>query len=180
MKKTVSLLIVLLMMCAAMVRADELSLSAGVPANHTLHFEVGEGGTVTIEDKTYTGEFDITLPRFSDFTCEIAADAGHTLSGITAQNDVGLSIFGTELTVSGICTDNTIIIECAGAGRLAGDVNGDGIVNLRDSMLLQQYLADWEVEIITANADVNGDGIVNLLDSMLLQQYLADWDVVLI
>ena len=62
---------------------------------------------------------------------------------------------------------------------VSGDVNGDGVINGRDSGLLLQYLAEWDVEIVEEAADTNGDGVVNGRDSGLLLQYLADWDVVL-
>ncbi|WP_028509145.1 carbohydrate-binding domain-containing protein [Ruminococcus sp. NK3A76] len=64
-------------------------------------------------------------------------------------------------------------------GMTPGDVNGDGSVDLKDGMLMQQYLAGWEVEIVMPNCDVNGDGEVNLKDGLLLKQYLAGWNVTL-
>jgi hypothetical protein len=63
--------------------------------------------------------------------------------------------------------------------HIPGDVNDDGKVNGKDSILLAQYLARWDVSINLNAADVNGDGKVNGKDSILLAQYLAKWDVVL-
>lgn len=60
---------------------------------------------------------------------------------------------------------------------LLGDANGDGKVNNRDLGLLQQYLADMDVEVVLAVCDVTADGRVNNRDLGLLQQYLADMDV---
>lgn len=65
------------------------------------------------------------------------------------------------------------------AAYLPGDVNGDGRVNGKDSVLLLQYLAGWDVAVDPKAADVSGDGRVNGKDSVLLLQYLAGWDVVL-
>ena len=59
----------------------------------------------------------------------------------------------------------------------AGDVNGDGEINVRDYDLLQQYLNDLDVILSLEAADVNDDGDVNVRDYGLLQQYLNDWDV---
>ena len=63
--------------------------------------------------------------------------------------------------------------------RIPGDVNGDSVVNGKDSALLAQYLAGWDVSIDLDAADVNDDGKVNGKDSALIAQYLAGWDVVL-
>jgi hypothetical protein len=55
------------------------------------------------------------------------------------------------------------------ANTLKGDINGDNIVNLLDSILLAKSFgarpgdANW-----SEDADINGDGIVNILDAIAL------------
>ena len=67
-----------------------------------------------------------------------------------------------------------------GAGStLYGDVNRDGTVNKKDSLLLKKYLADNTEEIDSEASDVYKDGIVNKKDSLRLKQYLAGWNVAL-
>ena len=65
------------------------------------------------------------------------------------------------------------------ADVLLGDVNGDGIVNNYDRLLLTRWLAKWpealEKGIIEAAADVNCDGKVNNLDRLILTRHLAHW-----
>ena len=63
--------------------------------------------------------------------------------------------------------------------RIPGDVDNNGSVNGRDSMLLLQYIAGWDVKINMLNADVDGNGAVNGRDSMIMLQYIAGWPVVL-
>lgn len=62
---------------------------------------------------------------------------------------------------------------------IVGDVDGNGSVNNRDSMVLDRYLAKWpgytEENVNLKAADVNGDGAVNNKDSMILARYLAKW-----
>ena len=63
---------------------------------------------------------------------------------------------------------------------LLGDVNGDGIVNNYDRLLLTRWLAKWpealEKGIIEAAADVNCDGKINNLDRLILTRHLAHWE----
>ncbi|MGN0441313.1 MAG: dockerin type I domain-containing protein [Acutalibacteraceae bacterium] len=58
-----------------------------------------------------------------------------------------------------------------------GDVNSDGVVNKKDSLMLKRYLADNTVKIDKKAADVNADNSVNKKDSLRLKQYLAGWNV---
>lgn len=62
---------------------------------------------------------------------------------------------------------------------LVGDVNGDGAIDIKDSVLLKRYLAGWNEDINLSTADVDGSAEVNIRDCVLLNRYLAGWDVVL-
>ena len=60
---------------------------------------------------------------------------------------------------------------------LAGDVNGDGKVDIFDAVLLLRYIAEYEDEnFISANADFNGNGEVDIMDAIALLRYLAEFD----
>jgi len=61
---------------------------------------------------------------------------------------------------------------------ISGDVNGDGVVNKLDRVILTRYLANWNdyQEIDLLAADVNEDGEVNNLDRVILTRYLAAWE----
>ena len=78
-----------------------------------------------------------------------------------------------------VCGDSYVDNYVDPTGILYGDVNGDGIVNKKDSLSLKKFLADSFYEIDLDAADVTGDGSVNKKDSLRLKQYLAGWDVVL-
>ena len=69
---------------------------------------------------------------------------------------------------------------------LAGDVNGDGVVNIQDATLLQRYLAEFTTEdgkpLLDLNnkqtffrADANGDGKVNVRDVTAIQRKSAEF-----
>lgn len=58
---------------------------------------------------------------------------------------------------------------------LYGDVNGDGVVSIRDATLVQMYLAQM-VEFDAAQllaADADGNGTVDINDVTRIQQYLV-------
>lgn len=60
---------------------------------------------------------------------------------------------------------------------VAGDVDGDGKVDGRDTGLLLQYLAEWDVTVNKAAADLNGDNVIDGKDTGILLQYLAEWEI---
>lgn len=64
----------------------------------------------------------------------------------------------------------------------AGDVNGDGSIDLKDVVLIRRYIAGgWNVTIDKTAADVNNDEAVNLKDVVMLRRYIAGgWGVTLI
>lgn len=84
------------------------------------------------------------------------------------------NVFDSSFTNIAFAVDNGNVVV---TDYVPGDVNGDTVVNMKDIVLLQQYLNDWDVTIDEAAANVNGDTSVNMKDIVLLQQYLNDWDV---
>lgn len=60
--------------------------------------------------------------------------------------------------------------------NIIGDVDGDGIVNSRDRIVLTRFLAKWSGYSIDEKAsDVNADDEVNAKDRIILTRYLAKW-----
>ena len=58
-----------------------------------------------------------------------------------------------------------------------GDVDGDGTVDNKDSMLLSRYVGGWEdVELDLDAADLDRDGKVDVRDAMILSRYVAAWE----
>ncbi len=64
------------------------------------------------------------------------------------------------------------VIDC-----IIGDTDGDGEVTDWDAIVLNRYLADWNVTIEVAAADVDDDGEVTDWDAIVLDRYLAGWNV---
>ena len=59
------------------------------------------------------------------------------------------------------------------AQRLPGDVDADGVVNLKDAVLLRRYLAGWDVTVNPDNADVDRIEGVTLKDVTHITRFLA-------
>ena len=62
---------------------------------------------------------------------------------------------------------------------IAGDINGDGLVNNKDLTRLLKYLAGEEIVVVEKTLDTNGDGVVNNKDLTRLLKFLTGEDVAL-
>ena len=63
------------------------------------------------------------------------------------------------------------------ASVLNGDVDADGEITDWDAIMLNRYLAGWDVTIDLTAADTDKDGEITDWDAILLNRYLAGWDV---
>ena len=82
---------------------------------------------------------------------------------------------GTLTVVVGEGNNVATGIITVGSDQLYGDVNGDGLVDIDDALLIARY--DAQLVTLTeqqlAVADVNGDGSVDIDDALLIAQYDA-------
>ena len=62
---------------------------------------------------------------------------------------------------------------------ISGDVDENKAVDIKDVVLLKQYLAGWKVKVNTSSADTDKDGKVSIKDIVLLKQSIAKWNVTL-
>ncbi len=58
---------------------------------------------------------------------------------------------------------------------IPGDVNGDGIVNNIDAILLHRFVSSEDVQVDADALDINGNGQVNQEDVIALFKYISDW-----
>lgn len=112
------------------------------------------------------------VPTESGSTYEITLRFGYTY--VTALMPVTVAEHTYDDDRDPDCNVCGAVREVA---ALIGDTNGDGKINNRDLGLLQQYLADMDVDICLEVCDTNADGKINNRDLGLLQQYLADFEV---
>ncbi len=93
--------------------------------------------------------------------------------------DVNAEIINGNMVFSSETLGRFVLVELS-PEYISGDINNDGKINNRDLVRLQQYLAEWDVEIVEGNSDVDRNGRINNRDLVRLQQYLAEWDVELL
>lgn len=103
-----------------------------------------------------------------DTYAEAIAPLGHDFDASVLQN----------VTVA----DGTKRVRCSRCDaclvNTPGDVNQDGVVDLKDVVVLRRALADWDVTADAVNADVNADNSADLKDAALISRFLAGgWGV---
>lgn len=132
-------------------------LDTGVVTQWSFLGNADENGNITVKARMEPGEY---------LVC-VAGQHGETL-----PNDIVSTPGGIILNVTKPKED---IPEEKPEELLLGDVNGDGKVNGKDSILLLQHLTGQTADAFNqTNADYNADGKVNGKDSILLLQYLTN------
>ncbi len=104
-----------------------------------------------------------------------AADGPYQIKGTVTEaydidgNAVTFTVAPFEIVIGGA------------AGRVPGDVNGDGDLTLVDLALVKRKLAGWTITttFIEANASVDGNDTITLVDAAMIARKLAGWDVTL-
>ncbi len=90
-----------------------------------------------------------------------------TVTTTTKPTTVTTTTKPTTVTTTTKPTTATTVTEPAG---ILGDVNGDGIVNVKDASAIQKYAAEMTVELNLKLADYNKDGYVNVKDATDIQK----------
>ena len=75
---------------------------------------------------------------------------------------------------NGVCT---ICGERDQNSTVIGDANGDGVVNMADSVLITRRLAGWNVEVDSIAADMDGDGVVDTKDVIMINRKVSGWNL---
>lgn len=126
-----------------------------------------------LEDSKYTGEiFVLSFTALDNINIDevpvsVAIDKENGGICNRFEEDVDFDIVSGKINI--LKTPHT-----------PGDINGDKLVNLKDLVILAQYVAEWKGLTIKESAlDVNGDNDVTLSDVTHLANYLAGWNVIL-
>ena len=86
-----------------------------------------------------------------------------------------LMLFTTVLSTSALTNNTTIVDMIDDGGFILGDANGDGSVDMKDSLCIRQYCAG--VGSVDENSsDINADGKINAKDLLILKKCNAKTD----
>lgn len=137
----------------------------------TLTNLVSDGNVITLgsagENTNYTENGDIVILTFKALTdCE--------------GQPVALTYNITDITNA----DGEAVLFAIDNGKVsainytAGDVNGDGKVELKDVTYLRRHLAGWVgyTDIVKFAGDADGNGIVDQLDVAYLLRHVAEYE----
>lgn len=137
---------------------------------YTVKYDLN-GGTGAIPDQTKTYGKEMTISSlqpakegytFIGWSKSLSAQSAEYLPGDKFNENADTTLYALWKT-------NT--------PKIAGDINGDGVVNGKDLTRLRKYLAGQDVQVNEDALDVNGDGAVNGKDLTRLLKYLAGQDV---
>ena len=131
-----------------------------------------ELSSVKCGDEVLTPDEDYT---FSDGELTFKADFLADLE----DGDCEFTVVYSGMGIDGVTPPDDLVFIVKIASAIPGDVNGDGVINLKDLVLLQRFLNKWDVKIDLFGADCDGSGKINLKDFVLLRRYLNKWDVIL-
>lgn len=127
------------------------------------------------ESVTYIGNY--AFYGCTSLTSVTVPDSVTSIGGNAFDSIAGLTMRGTSRSAAEIyAAENGITYERTD-GIIAGDVNGDGAVDIADVTATLKIIANWDNIIGDETAaDVNMDSYVNTNDVLNMLKYLAKWD----
>ena len=101
----------------------------------------------------------------------ITAQDGYTLSKtLTAKiNGKSMKVITDDSEPGAVWLQITYNLPTDG---LKGDVDGNGVINMKDLATLQRYVNGWDVTINEANSDLDNSGSINMKDVAALQRLI--------
>ena len=122
----------------------------------------------------------------------VGATEWKTLTMLKQNNKYSATIFGSELSLAGleyyiVASDGvgsiekgsatapyTVVIKDSSAIARLGDVDGDGVVNTKDALMMMQAIND---DLILTDdqfkrADLNKDGVISSVEALRILQYI--------
>ena len=148
---------------------------------------LSKGDTIEIKDASGTVIYSATAEKAANHIV-YASDT------LTSGDSFTLYINGTEAATTTVAAGNGSTSQQPGQpgeggqsgeqptppdgepmGFLLGDADGSGEVDVSDVLLVQQFIAKWDVEINQMNADIDRDHEITVDDALMIQQIIAGY-----
>lgn len=172
MRKVISLVLVVLMALSLFVPM----LSVSAETNEETEATVSTFNLVALMNRgdKLLEEYDFTEDSLADY--KLAYDkAMKVLFYGKTQEEIDNAKAELEFAINALSAQIETTTVPAPIYRLAGDVNEDSKVNVRDATAIQKHLANIITlsSIGVALADANGDGKLNIKDATEVQKFIA-------
>ena len=122
-----------------------------------------------------TGKFLTTSDKFADgntYTVEVGLDYLDYASGKDVTRYTEVTINGKKAVFKRQEGKYTVFTVTFSLGGMKGDVDGSGVINMKDLATLQRYVNGWDVTINEANSDLDSSGSINMKDVAALQRLI--------
>jgi hypothetical protein len=110
-------------------------------------------------------------------TCKATEAVADAAKALTLSNT---SLYTSKPTSTGsaqeIDVSSTVTYGVKEVQTLLGDLNGNGMIDLGDLVLIRRYLLKLDTDIDSTVGDLNGDGQVNLGDLVMVRRILLKLD----
>ena len=130
------------------------------------------GKYISLDHQTSLG-VNGTGISLSEYYSKYADSEGSNINGGTKGSDPG----HTKPVQSGTTDAGTTTTTGTTPETVTGDINKDGVCNMKDLILLLQFLTGNKIDSKSNDfqaGDVNGDGILNGMDLALYRQVLSN------
>lgn len=152
---------------------------------------LSKGDTIEIKDASGTVIYSATAEK-------AASHIVYASDTLTSGDSYTLYINGTEAAAATVATGNGSTSQQPGQpgeggqsgeqptppdggeggepmGFLLGDADNSGEVDVSDVLLVQQFIASWDVKINQMNADIDRDHEITVDDALMIQQIIAGY-----
>lgn len=142
----------------------------------------GEEVAIMVYDSTYTSPSAVPADKIWYIDQAAAGTDGTVTFEFYLKDGAGDAAKQVAIgKATGTAADLTSTFEVASTPSYTpGDVDGSGVVDGDDTLLLAKKVAGWDVTLVVQQAgDVDGSGVIDGDDTLLLAKFVAGWDVTL-
>jgi len=117
-----------------------------------------------------------TYSNACDETCDACGEKRVTEHSYSSDCDTVCDVCGNKRTASTQHSYNSsgVCLYCGDIKYVAGDVNGDGVIDVIDAARIRKHILKIELIDVNSNpsADVNRDGVIDVIDAARVRKHI--------